>query len=118
MRFKLKMLVSVVALAAFCALLAGCGQSPKSVAESFIKGCVKGDTKSCVKLLYDREEAVYAVGMVRMGLGMTEDRKFTYETVYEQDGEAVVEVSGPVDGYFCRVELEKVNGNWLITYIE
>lgn len=116
-RFRFNIITGVVVLVFACCFVAGCGQSPEGVAESFIKGCVNGDTQSSAKLFYDQEEGTLAVGLVRMGLSMTEDRDFTYETVYEKDGEAVVQVEGD-SGHFCRLELEQIDGKWLVTYVE
>lgn len=120
-RFKQSIKITLILLISLSLILSGCGSnnSPEGVAKNFINSIVKGKGEEAAKLCAgSKMNAMFLVGVVRLGLSMEtkEKPKFSYETLIDGDY-AEVGVTTE-DGYFCTIELEKINENWKVVYVQ
>lgn len=88
--------------------------SPETVAKTFVEGVIKRD-KSVTRLCAGDDVArAWNTGVMAIGLSMSGDREFTYKVIKRSGKQAVVEVTGKT-GHLCNIELENINGKWLVT---
>lgn len=111
-----KKTIALILIALLCVGMTGCSSSPEGIAKSFMDSVVNGSTEKALSYCKDPVEGQLLVGMVATAVIDEKAGPFSYETVDQEEGFAEVHVHDP-NGHFCKIELEKINGNWKVAYL-
>jgi ABC-type glycerol-3-phosphate transport system substrate-binding protein len=95
-------------------LLAGCGQSPKSTAKSFLENLAHGKITEAKKYATEQTGKILDIASTRFALEVNPNYQFIFVEQSVDGNKAIVKYKEAKDGKVHEIDLVKVDGQWKV----